>query len=259
MPKPTLYLAALFFFLVSCSKKDNSSNTFIVNGVQDISVANYTPAPTSLSLQIAFVSGTQEPVTIAVSGVPTNVSDSIAPSSGTPTFNAVIYFTAKDATAGSYPVAITVTGASGGIKTYHLNLTVTGAIATTKWYLDSLFYTAPAKIVANTGPGPAVAAIDAQGNMLGVLLPAIPVTAKTFKVIDFMSYYNNFFSSTLDSTTCAIIVGNSTTTYYSTNNTEYITVTPLANGNVMVDIPNVHVKILNENNYLILEGVMQTQ
>lgn len=231
----------------------------MVNGIQDISVANYAPAPTSLSLQIAFVSGKQEPVTITVTGIPVNVSDSIAPVSGTPTFNADIYFTAKDATAGSYPVIITITSASEGSKTYPFKLTVTGITATTKWYLNGLFYTAPAKIVANTGQGPAVAAIDAQGNMLEVLLPSIPATAKAFKIIDFMSYYNSFFSSTVDSTTCAIIAENSPTTYYSTNNGEYITVTPLANGNLKVDIPKVNVKKIDDNNYLILEGTMQTQ
>lgn len=259
MLKSSLYVTILLFLLASCTKNEDGSDKFIVNGLRDVVVANYASVPTTLSLQIASLSGTQETVTLNITGIPANVSYSIAPANGIPSFNTIIYFTANDAIAGTYPVVINATTKSGENKNYHLNLTVTGALATTKWFLGGQLYTAPAKIVANTGHGPAVVAVDAKGNLLEVILPAIPGKEKTFRVIDYMSYYDNYFSAVLDSATCSVIVRNSSSTYYSTNNSEYITVTPVGNNNVKVAIDSARVKETNANNYIVLEGIMQTQ
>ncbi len=116
-----LLVAPLFF--AACNKgSDSPGNEFIINGVHDVSFG--TAGSNVLSVAVAQSSGTQQPVTITVTGLPTGVSADIQPASGTPSFASAITFSQTGlTTAGTYPIHITGTSSSYA-KTYDLNLTI---------------------------------------------------------------------------------------------------------------------------------------
>jgi hypothetical protein len=124
MFKKVLYLVLLLPLLHSACKKGDSgpANEFVINGVRDV---NFTLSTTDyLLLSVKHTSGSQERVTISVTGLPTGVNAVIDPSSGTPDFESNIIFSmAGNAISGTYPIKIIGTAASS-IKTYDLNLVV---------------------------------------------------------------------------------------------------------------------------------------
>ncbi len=110
-------------FMASCKKEDRGpDNTFIINGVHDISFEG--TGSTSLNLDIVQGTGAQESVTIAVSGLPSGVTAQVSPSSGTPAFSTYVSFQLSGNTAGgTYSVKITGTSASYS-KSYDMKITV---------------------------------------------------------------------------------------------------------------------------------------
>lgn len=140
--KKTLFLAFCASALLSaCSKSDNSNpgtttntggnNTtsqpdssmqYIVNGLTDITI-NPTDS-TYLALGVNLEKGTQEKVTLSVTGLPQNVSAGFSAPSGIPSFGTIITIKSQKATPGSYPIKFTGTTASGKVKSYDLNLKV---------------------------------------------------------------------------------------------------------------------------------------
>jgi len=119
----------LFFALLltpvlfaSCKKSDGPSNEFIINGIHDVNLG--TAGGNILAVAVAQTSGTQEPVTITVTGLPAGLSADVQPASGTPAFGAAITFSRTANTAGgTYPIHIVGTSASY-TKSYDLNIVV---------------------------------------------------------------------------------------------------------------------------------------
>lgn len=126
--KPTFYLLFLIslVFMGACNKKDDDSAfVYMINNVQSISLSKNSTV--QLPLETKYVSGTQEPVTLAVTGLPAGVTYSFSATSGTPTFTSVLTLTAgMNTPEGNYPIKITGTSASTGTKSYDLTLTITG-------------------------------------------------------------------------------------------------------------------------------------
>ncbi|RYD55174.1 MAG: hypothetical protein EOP56_16640 [Sphingobacteriales bacterium] len=119
------------FLLTSCSKSPKNETTttydFVVNGVADVTVQQDSAA--YLPLEIKHLSGTQEKVDLFVQGLPSNVTASIAPQNGTPTFASSIKFSAGyDATISSNAgVKVRAVSASGVAKEYNLTLDIVPA------------------------------------------------------------------------------------------------------------------------------------
>lgn len=133
-----LYLAIAAVTLLaigSCKKNeyDNNPNTnpntnpnaisYTVNGVSDVKVPSNGGKGT-LSLSIALVSGTQETVTLSLSGVPDKVNAEFSSASGTPAFTSTLTLTSNNAAQGTYPITLTGTSASNVKKTVNFNLIV---------------------------------------------------------------------------------------------------------------------------------------
>lgn len=114
-----LFVVAIGF---SACKKSDSSSEFIINNIHDIDLTS--TASSVLPIAIMQTSGTQEPVTISVSSLPSGVAATIDPVSGTPDFSVGITFKLTGpTTAGTYPIKITGTSSSY-TKSYDLNLIV---------------------------------------------------------------------------------------------------------------------------------------
>jgi hypothetical protein len=115
-----LVLAPVLF--ASCSKSDSPGNEFIINGIHDINMG--TVGGNILALSVAQTSGTQQPVTITVTGLPAGMSADIQPASGTPAFASAITFSRTgNVVAGTYPIQIVGTSSSY-TKSYDLNVVV---------------------------------------------------------------------------------------------------------------------------------------
>jgi hypothetical protein len=96
---------------------------FNINGIRDVALFHATLKDT-LQLSVEYSSGTNEPVALSVSGLPTGVSANITTVSGTPDYNSTIYFSAANSVPpGTYPIKITGT-ASHTNKSYDLKLIV---------------------------------------------------------------------------------------------------------------------------------------
>lgn len=118
-----LFVATLFW---GCSKNNNISNSFTVNGLHDVSMTNKVTTSVSLPITVQNESSNQETVTLSVSGLPANVSldNTNFASSGIPTFTTVLKLVDNVATPGTYPITLTAEGSSSGSKTYTFNLTI---------------------------------------------------------------------------------------------------------------------------------------
>lgn len=127
-------ISNLLIFLVlltgaACNKDSNDAPSFnyTVNNVQDVTVERGGNFP--LSLQITSANTIQEPITLAVSGLPSGVTAMFSTISGTPSFTTVLTFSADlSATAGDYPLKITSTNSKGAKREYSLKLHVTNPV-----------------------------------------------------------------------------------------------------------------------------------
>ena len=82
----------------------------------------------ALPLEVKFVEGTQEPVSLSISGLPAGVTSTFTPGSGTPTFSSILTLAATNAVKGTYPIKIK--GTSNTLsKEYSFNLVVTQSCA----------------------------------------------------------------------------------------------------------------------------------
>lgn len=119
----SLLVAALFW---GCTKNNNTSNSFTVNGLHDVSMTNNVTTSVSLPITVQNESSNQETVTLSVSGLPANVSldNSNFAASGIPTFTTVLKLVDNVATPGTYPITLTAEGSSSGTRSYNFNLTI---------------------------------------------------------------------------------------------------------------------------------------
>lgn len=116
--------------LYSCDKKPSTpvvtpvtnKTEFNINGISDIKIPSNGGGELVLSIQL--ISGTQENVTLAISGVPAKVSADFSTTSGIPTYATILSFTSNDEAVGTYPVTITATSASGVKKEFKFNLVI---------------------------------------------------------------------------------------------------------------------------------------
>jgi hypothetical protein len=133
--RPILAIAAFALIALSACKKNeygnNNPNTptnpnalvYSINGVSDVKIPT-NGGKEELVLAIAMTSGTQEAVTLSLSGVPAKVKAEFSTTSGTPTFTSTLSITSDDAAQGTYPLTLTGTTASGAKKTVNFNLVI---------------------------------------------------------------------------------------------------------------------------------------
>ena len=124
MKNQILLLSLLAISFASCKKDDKAAPfVYTINGVHDITMES--TGTNFLALQLEHSSGTQQPVTISVSGLPNNVTATASPESGTPGFSTVVTFTAANADTGTYNVKVKGTTSGGSVKEYDLKLRIT--------------------------------------------------------------------------------------------------------------------------------------
>lgn len=75
-------------------------------------------------VQIGLLSGTQETVTLSVSGLPAGVVATPTSVNGIPSFSNTFTFTSNHAAAGTYKITVTASSVSTGTKNYSFNLTI---------------------------------------------------------------------------------------------------------------------------------------
>jgi hypothetical protein len=128
-----LLLAPVFF--TACKKNESTPNEFIINGIRDVNFG--TTGSNVLPVTVSVSSGVQERVTLTVTNLPSGITATIDPNSGTPSFGSTITFNQTGgATAGTY--AIHVVGTSSSYtKSYDLNLTVPSLNG---WLVDGTSY-----------------------------------------------------------------------------------------------------------------------
>ncbi len=127
MRKIYLLLALICISVVACKKRDNHADVklppgYIINGITDVTVEKDSVA--FLGLSIELTKGEQEQVTLSATNLPTGVTVSFTPESGTPDFDALASFrTGINTPTGTHPIKVMVTGKSGS-RTYDMNLIV---------------------------------------------------------------------------------------------------------------------------------------
>jgi len=127
MRKPISFLFVFsFLLLAACNRKDDTPPfSYIIDNVQSVPLS--IGGTNTLPLEIKYVSGNQEPVNLAATGLPAGVTASFSAASATPTFSSVLTLTASTTAAeGTYPIKITSTSASTGTKSYDLELVIKG-------------------------------------------------------------------------------------------------------------------------------------
>jgi hypothetical protein len=118
----TMLLAA--FQISSCKKKEDEKAkiAFTINGASD---QTFYGGDLVLSIKTGYTSGTQEPVTLSISGLPAGISGSFSSPSGTPEFYSSLTLKKTGSlTAGKYTVIITGRSNSGVERSASFILTV---------------------------------------------------------------------------------------------------------------------------------------
>lgn len=123
----TALLAVLCF--AACKKESSNNNTpannnYIINGVQNVNLKADSFA--IIGLTVEYKQGTQGPVDLSVSGLPTGVTAEFNPTaSGTPSFGTALTFDADSRVAGgTFPIKLNATSATMGNKSYDMNLVI---------------------------------------------------------------------------------------------------------------------------------------
>ena len=127
MKRTSVIFAAILmaFVFIKCKKSPDSPKlTYIVNGFTDVNVRQYADTTFFLPVTVEFQNGTQEPVSLTPSGMPSGITASPTTISGTPTYSTVIQFNVMDVAPGTYPVTITSSSASTSKKAYTFNVIV---------------------------------------------------------------------------------------------------------------------------------------
>ncbi len=110
--------------ILSCSKSTKPDGfSYTLSGVQDFTMGHDSTIYVPLSM--VLTSGTKEPVTLTLSGLPTGVTATPTTLTGTPSFNGTFRLDAISAPQGSYPITLTAASASTGTKSYNFNLNLT--------------------------------------------------------------------------------------------------------------------------------------
>lgn len=118
-------LSGVITLINSCVKKDNQIRLeFSVDSIkQNVYVGDtgYTHWP----LKISFLNGNaQEKVTVKINNLPLRLTVTPDSITGTPTFYQDFVFYGNYVIHGSYPVSLTASSPSAGVKTYNFNLVV---------------------------------------------------------------------------------------------------------------------------------------
>ncbi|HTN45637.1 MAG TPA: lipocalin family protein [Flavipsychrobacter sp.] len=126
-----LLILSLVLFATACTKKDEGTKfSYVVSNVQDISVN--AGASNVMTLLIEYKEGSQEPVDLKIAGLPTGVTGTFTPGSGTPSYSSILELKASPGTvAGKYPVKMVATSKSGITREYNFNLTIATGNQTT--------------------------------------------------------------------------------------------------------------------------------
>ncbi|MBN8669539.1 MAG: hypothetical protein J0L80_02560 [Chitinophagales bacterium] len=133
MLKTTTLAVVCCIFFTGCKKNDpitnttnNTSNedtTYIISGVNDISIGGATETKTML-VALSPVNSQQSRITLSVDGLPEYVSTSFDPTSGNIPFSSTIDFKNNYAKAGSYDLTVKGTSESGKTKSLKFKLTL---------------------------------------------------------------------------------------------------------------------------------------
>ena len=95
---------------------------FAFAGLKDITL--YQNDSISIPIEVIWIDGLQENVTLSSSGLPNGASLKFSTSSGVVNFTTNVTISASSALIGTYPISIIGTTSSGKVKNYTLNLTI---------------------------------------------------------------------------------------------------------------------------------------
>lgn len=132
MKKSLLVFALFSMALGSCTKKTNvipdlpvevkEDSTYIINGVTDFTLGSLDS--TWNFMQIDFMQGKQEKITLSIEGLPDRVTAKFEPAAGIPGFTTSLMLKSLVAAPGKYPVKIIGTSTGGQKKTYEVDLVI---------------------------------------------------------------------------------------------------------------------------------------
>jgi uncharacterized membrane protein len=222
-------LIALAALLFSSCKKQNSGPEFsyIINNVHDLTVTAGSSVP--LPLDVELQAGTQEPVALSVTGLPSGVTASFSAASGTPSFETVVTFNAAaNAAPGDYPLKITGASASSEVKSYDFVLHVEKS---NYWSLGSNIYLASSIVTTSSGGVSLMQASTTDGAMMAIQFNGnLPTVSGTYKVVSF---------PTAPDEVILVAVINSSITYISPGTGNKTVSVTVVNGKIRLTATNI--------------------
>ncbi len=132
-----LVATAALALLASCTKEYTTVNVsgeparpaFRVSGITDVTFEKTpfgNPAMAYMPLQVTYVHGESQRVSLELSGIPEGIRDSLQIASGYPDFNTSALFFYENASNGSYPVKLSAKADTGKVQEYNFQIKVTG-------------------------------------------------------------------------------------------------------------------------------------
>ena len=136
MKKNALLLSLLCLTIFACKKDDpdpvsnpkpnnptGDTISYYIDGVQDISLQRTDSV--QMPVQLIYRSGPKEKVSMAIAGLPKNMTLGFTVLEDTPSYNSVITFIANKVVPGTYPLTLIGNSLSAGTRQYPFTLVVT--------------------------------------------------------------------------------------------------------------------------------------
>lgn len=138
-------LVSLLF--ASCDKKQNvipvipeqpapEDSTYIINGLTDMSISSLDSVVTGLN--ITFLQGKQDKITLSIEGLPDRVKGSFDPGAGIPGFNTTLMLRSVVAKPGVYPITIKGVSENGLTKSYKVNLRIKDDFTCDSFFMNNI-------------------------------------------------------------------------------------------------------------------------
>lgn len=123
MSKTRFFSAVLLasFTLAACNKSTPPPIVYSISGVEDVFLSEN--GSKTLSLEVKHESGTLEPVTLSMEGLPPGVSADFSTSVNSPDYKSSLYLKDDSAKGGIHNVTLKGRSARGVVKNYNFELT----------------------------------------------------------------------------------------------------------------------------------------
>lgn len=147
MKKILLAASLVSVLFASCDKKQNvipvipeqpapEDSTYIINGLTDMSISSLDS--TVVGLNITFLQGKQDKITLSIEGLPDRVKGSFDPGAGIPGFNTTLMLKSVVAKPGVYPVTIKGVSENGLTKSYKVNLRIKDDFVCDSFFMNNI-------------------------------------------------------------------------------------------------------------------------